>query len=125
MQIETLTLDNMVWDNEFEQPQVAQELTRNVQGGAVVHEQAQTYGVAMRLTGAWGSRATVLALRALEAQPGQAWSVTLDDGRQFWATFDRRNGAAVVATPIRPSTQPQATDQYELTLQLITLQEPA
>lgn len=125
MQIDTISLDNMSWDNEFGESQVAQDLKRNVQGGAIVHEQALSYGIAMRLSGAWVTRATLQSLRGLEAQAAAVWKITLDDARVFWATFDRRNGAAVDATPIRLTTEPTATDLYELTLHLITLQEPA
>jgi len=125
MQFDDLTLDNMVWTNEFGTAQVAQALIRGVTGNPILHEQAQPLGQPMRLTGAWVSRQTALALRAKEASAGVSWQVGLDDGRAYAVAFDRREGPAVALTPVGERTEYAATHPYELTLNLIILEESA
>lgn len=125
MTLDDITLDNMVWTNEFDEAQVAQEMTRSVTGNAILHEQALHQGRSMRLAGDWASRATVQALRAKEAQAGASWPLALDDGRQYTVAFDRRAGAAVVAVPVGEMTEYASTHPYELTLNLIIVDTDA
>lgn len=125
MTLDDITLDNMVWTNEFDEAQVAQELARSVTGNAILHEQALHQGQAMRLTGAWVTRSTGQALRGKEAVAGVSWPLTLDDGRQFEVAFDRRNGAAVVLQPVGEMTEYTSTHPYALTLNLIIVDTDA
>ena len=64
MTLDDITIENMVWVNEFSEAQVAQELVRGVTGNPILYEQAQPLGTPMRLTGAWVDRQTGQALRA-------------------------------------------------------------
>lgn len=123
MTLDDITLENMVWVNEFGEAQVAQDLIRGVTGNPILYEQAQPLGTPMRLTGAWVDRQTGQALRAKAAQPGVAWPVTLDDGRTYSVAFDRRNGVAVELIPVGERTEYAATHPYELALNLIILED--
>ena len=51
MTLDDITIENMVWVNEFGEAQVAQELVRGVTGNPILYEQAQPLGTPMRLTG--------------------------------------------------------------------------
>ncbi|MCE7521966.1 hypothetical protein [Alloalcanivorax xenomutans] len=123
MILDDITLENMVWTNEFGEPSVAQEMTRSVTGNPILHEQAQPLGRPMRLTGAWVSRQVGQALCAKEAAAGMTWPITLDDGRTYTVAFDRRNGAAVELIPVGECTEYSPEHPYELTLNFIVLAE--
>ncbi|HHO2168289.1 TPA: hypothetical protein ACVBCY_001814 [Aeromonas hydrophila] len=104
--------DDLIWRDEFEWAPVEQVVTPTLSGALLVEETAKPEGRPITLVGHC-PRATVLALKVLEAQVAQLLTLTLLDGLQrevFW----RRPG--VVATPLIEMADPEAGEPYALTL---------
>ncbi|MFM5231290.1 hypothetical protein ACET9H_18840 [Aeromonas media] len=104
--------DDLIWRDEFDWAPVEQVVTPTLSGALLVEESSKPEGRPITLVGHC-PRATVLALKALEAQVAQLLTLTLLDGLQrevFW----RRPG--VVATPLIEMADPEAGEPYALTL---------
>ncbi|WP_368199089.1 hypothetical protein [Aeromonas sp. R7-4] len=104
--------DDLIWRDEFDWAPVEQVVTPTLSGALLVEETAKPEGRPITLVGHC-PRATVLALKALEAPVAQLLTLTLLDGLQrevFW----RRPG--VVATPLIEMADPEAGEPYALTL---------
>lgn len=104
--------DDLIWRDEFEWAPVEQVVTPTLTGALLVEETPKPEGRPITLVGHC-PRATVLSLKALEAQVAQLLTLTLLDGLQrevFW----RRPG--VVATPLIEMADPEAGEPYALTL---------
>lgn len=116
----TVTLpDNLYWSDEFAWDPNAQQSEYTLTGALIVEESTRQAGRPITLAGAWVDRATVQALRALAATPGDIQTLTLPDARSFQVLF-RRGDQAIEAAPIGgPFAAPQAGDRYRLTLRLI------
>ncbi|MBO9484559.1 hypothetical protein [Salinisphaera sp. G21_0] len=69
----------------------------------------------------WVSRLTVKNLFALSKAANKTMTLTLPDSRQFSVIFDRSNGAPVEAKQVLPFAYPADSDQYLLTLRLLTV----
>ena len=69
----------------------------------------------------WVSRLTVKNLFALSKAANKTMTLTLPDSRQFTVIFDRSNGAPVEAQQVLPFAYPEDSDQYLLTLRLLTV----
>lgn len=123
MQLDTVTLpDNVVWSDEFTWAPVAQATERTLTGSQVVEETARTGGRPITLEGLWVDRATVEALRTLEARVATEMTLTLPGGAQHTVLW-RRDGQtpAVDAAPLFPEAPDvyQAGTLYRLTLKLM------
>ncbi|MBL0652971.1 hypothetical protein [Aeromonas caviae] len=104
--------DDLIWRDEFDWAPVEQVVTPTLSGALLVEETAKPEGRPITLVGHC-PRATVLALKALEAQVAQLLTLTLLDGlprEVFW----RRPG--IVATPLIEMADPEAGEPYALTL---------
>lgn len=104
--------DDLIWRDEFDWAPVEQVVTPTLSGALLVEETAKPEGRPITLVGHC-PRATVLSVKALEAQVAQLMTLTLLDGLQrevFW----RRPG--VVATPLIEMADPEAGEPYALTL---------
>jgi len=122
MQLDTLELPgNLYWADEFAWAGAAQSVERTVSGGAVVESQLLAYGQPITLTGAWATRAEVLALNDMQAQPATVRTLTLNDGSTRAVLFDIAAGG-VEAELLSPELNPTAETLYELTLHLITVE---
>ncbi|HDZ8927738.1 TPA: hypothetical protein RUX58_002460 [Aeromonas dhakensis] len=104
--------DDLIWRDEFDWAPVEQVVTPTLSGALLVEETAKPEGRPITLVGHC-PRATVLSVKALEAQVAQLMTLTLLDGLQrevFW----RRPG--VVVTPLIEMADPEAGEPYALTL---------
>lgn len=104
--------DDLIWRDEFDWAPVEQVVTPTLSGALLVEETPKPEGRPITLVGHC-PRATVLSVKALEAQVAQLMTLTLLDGLQrevFW----RRPG--VVATPLIEMADPEAGEPYALTL---------
>ncbi|WP_339331727.1 hypothetical protein [Aeromonas caviae] len=106
--------DDLVWRDEFDWAPVEQVVTPTLSGALLVEETARPEGRPLTLVGHC-SRATVLALKELEALVAQTLTLTLLDGVDR-AVIWRRPG--VVATPFIEMADPEAGEMYALTLNL-------
>ncbi|MEI4930734.1 hypothetical protein [Aeromonas caviae] len=104
--------DDLVWRDEFDWSPVEQVVTPTLSGALLVEETATPEGRPITLVG-HVPRATVLLLKALEAQVAQLMTLTLLDGQQREVVW-RRPG--VVATPLIEMADPEAGEPYALTL---------
>ncbi|WP_324031323.1 hypothetical protein [Aeromonas caviae] len=104
--------DDLIWRDEFDWAPVEQVVTPTLSGALLVEETPKPEGRPITLVGHC-PRATVLSVKALEAQVAQLMTLTLLDGLQrevFW----RRPG--VVATPLIEMADPEVGEPYALTL---------
>jgi len=116
--------DDLLWVNEYQWQPVAQETERTLTGALLVQEQAKLYGREIELSGeqsGWVTRATVDALKTMEAEPGKIMTLTLPDNRTFQIIFDRRTGSAVEAIQLLPDAYPDAGSIYLLKLRFLTV----
>ena len=126
MILDTITLpDDLLWINEFEWNPVEQTTERSLTGALLVQEGQVTYGRPIVLSGGseagWVSRLAVKNLFALSKAANKTMTLTLPDSRQFTVIFDRSNGAPVEAQQVLPFAYPEDSDQYLLTLRLLTV----
>jgi hypothetical protein len=120
MQLENLNLpENLYWQNEFEHKNLAQSVERTVSGGAVVEHAPLSYGQTIKLTGAWATRAEVIALKMLE-NVNAVMSFISGSGTHS-VVFDIEAGG-VVANLLSPEVSPKSDTQYELTINLLTVE---
>lgn len=126
MMLHTIPLPDLLWLDEFEHNQLAQEQERSLTGGLLVQEGAKQYGRPVTLSEGWLTREDVNQLYALEAQTSEPLSLTLPDGREFHVIFDRTRGPAIEATPVRRYTKAANEPgwKYAVTLRLITVEPP-
>lgn len=125
-----MTLDDiqlgtsLIWIDEFQHNQVAQEQDRTLTGALVVQEGQKHFGRPITLAEGWLPRSTVDELYVKEADSSQPMPLTLDDGREFTVLFDRTRGPAVEAAPVQFYTQASQTPswRYQITIRLITVE---
>ncbi|WP_368162874.1 hypothetical protein [Aeromonas sp. s6] len=104
--------DDLVWRDEFDWSPVEQVVTPTLSGALLVEETATPEGRPITLVG-HAPRATVLLLKALEAQVAQLMTLTLLNGQQREVVW-RRPG--IVAIPVIEMADPEAGEPYALTL---------
>ena len=126
MQLDTITLpDDLLWINEFDWNPVEQTTERSLTGALLVQEGQLTHGRPIVLSGngeaGWVSRLTVKSLFALSKAANKTMTLTLPDNRQFSVIFDRLNGTPIEAQQVLPFAYPGDSDQYLLTLRLLTV----
>ncbi|MBO9484675.1 hypothetical protein [Salinisphaera sp. G21_0] len=126
MQLDTITLpDDLLWINEFEWNLVEQTTERSLTGALLVQEGQLTHGRPIVLSGngqaGWVSRLTVKNLFTLSKAVSKTMTLKLPDNRQFSVIFDRSNGAPIEAQQLMPFAYPDDSNQYLLTLRLLTV----
>ena len=126
MQLDTITLpDDLLWINEFEWNPVEQTNERSLTGALLEQEGLLVHGRSIVLSGngkaGWVSRLTVKSLFALSKAVNKTMTLALPDNRQFSVIFDRSNEAPIEAQQFMPFAYPDDSDQYLLTLRLLTV----
>lgn len=121
--LDTITLDNAAWLDEYSYEPVKQETARSVTGALVTWEQAQPAGEPMTLGGIWLTRSALQTLQAKRATAATAMTLTLDDTRAFSVLFDRSQKSIEVEAINGPYTVPAASDLYAVTLHLLILEQ--
>lgn len=119
--------DQMEWVDEFQWDAVAQDQQRSLSGALIIQEGGKLYGRPITLSsngGAWFTLATVRALEAKRDTAQKIMPLTLPDGREFYVTWNRTDGAPVEASPLFRTVAPSPDWLHELTLRLITVAPP-
>jgi hypothetical protein len=127
MQLDTVTLpEDLLWANEFEWNQNIQSQNRTLSGAMDIQTASHLYGRPIRLQGGtdggWITRATALAIRALETDSSAILTLTglLDQG-PLAVIFDRGNGAAFESQMIMRYSDPDSQTFYSCALRLLTV----
>jgi hypothetical protein len=127
MQLDTVSLpDSLVWTNEFEHNQVEQTTDRTLSGALSIQTGTKLYGREIRLVGGdhggWISRATAIALRALESEAAKVMVLSgLLDAPDMNVVFDR-SAPAFESQMIMRYDDPDAATWYSCALRLITVE---
>lgn len=108
--------DDMVWKDELDWCPVTQIITPTLTGSVVVEETASLAGRPITLTGVT-TRGVVRQLKALEAELATPMQLAIH-GTQLLAAW-RRPG--VVATPFDEWADPDDSDPYNITINLMTV----
>ena len=132
MQLDAITLpDDLQWMNEFETPQSAQSLHRSLGGQLITQHASLLYGRQIHLRGGgdggWITRATALAIRALQATPGLVMTLTDLPGDIITSRsviFDQSSGPAFGSQMILRHSDPSAASWYSCELRLLTVAPP-
>lgn len=114
--------DDMLWPDEFTWRAIEQKTSYGVTGALFVESALKLAGRTIEMQageGVWMTRATLIALYALAQIPG-ATMVLLLRGQTFNVKFDHATNA-IAATPLVDYSDPDAADQYLVTLKFITM----
>lgn len=110
---------HLYWSDETEWDPVAQQRERAIDGTLHLQESTRYAGRPVTLTGAWVTRAELLALRE-KAENAGTMTLELDDGRELDVRWRReRRRPAVHGEPLFPVAAPGDGHQYSLTLRFI------
>lgn len=119
---------DLLWANEFEWSAVQQAADRALDGTLVVQEAAKHHGREIQLVSrgaGWAPRATVLALKAMESEPGRVLLLTLPGHAPMHVMFHRASGGpAVAAQQVLRTVAPGPDWFYTLDLNFITVSPP-
>lgn len=112
----------MIWTDELDWSPVETSAEPGITGASVVDVFVLTDGRPITLVGSesagWITRATLIALHALAADPGATYTLTLADERTFTVRFIGKT--PIEAKPIARPELPGDTYPYTATLRLIT-----
>ena len=114
---------DLEWVDEFEWSAVVAEQEYTLAGALVVDESERQAGRPITLQGdyVWITRATVLALRALDVSEAQ-FTLTLEDGRTFTVGWNRASGdSPLVAKPVHYQAPVAVDDWYTIVLRLMEI----
>lgn len=119
--------DSTTWVNEFETNQVEQTLDRTLSGALSIQVAAKLYGRSIKLVGGehggWISRATAIAIRALEATPDQVMVLSgLPGHGAMNVVFDRSAGPAFESQMVMRYSDPTDATWYTCALRLLTVE---
>ena len=111
---------DMTWTDEFDWSPVERATEYSITGALVVDVGERLAGRPITLRGSedagWITRATLLSLYAMAADPDLALSLTHADGRVFDVTFAE---PAIEAEPVLDYSDPVTGSFYAITLRLI------
>lgn len=116
--------ENLIWQDATTFKPFAQSKERSVSGALILDYQALHYGQPVTLTGGWITGSGLAVLQAQEAVPTTKRLLTLNDASTLTVQFDLERGG-IAAEPIWPTTSPDNSTQYTLTLNLITVEPDA
>ena len=108
--------------NDLEWTGAAHVMDIGLDGAAIYQHSSQNGGEPIVLTGgdwAWITRADVIALKAMAAQPGQLITLTYSDARAFECVFDQER--PLEAPAVSFEGPPASDDKHWITLRLLTL----
>lgn len=117
--LDTLTLPDLVWTDEYNWSPVGQSAEETLTGALILETTGKQAGRPITLSKAWATKAEVDILRALVVANGEH-ELTLPDGRSFDVRFDH-SGPALTAAPVLQYSDPQTTDNYEITLKFLEI----
>ncbi len=128
IQLENLQLpDELVWVDETDWTPVAQNEEYFLAGSLGVQTSVKLSGRPMTLTRkngeVWVSRALILSLMALAAEPGKEMTLTMHDGRVFRVMFRHSDGPPLIAEPVIEYNIPPEWAYYSLALHLFIINE--
>lgn len=113
--------EDVWWTDEFAWTPVERAETRSLTGARIVQLGVKQGGRPITLEsnprGGWVPRATVAALQAQRATPGEQITLTLADGRTF--TVEHDHTREFQAEPIRPAADLHDASRYRVTIPLI------
>lgn len=113
--------EDVWWTDEFAWTPVERAETRSLTGARIVQLGVKQGGRPITLEsnprGGWVPRATVAALQAQRATPGEQITLTLADGRTF--TVEHDHTRELQAEPIRPAADLHDASRYRVTIPLI------
>lgn len=118
-----LLAEDLQWIDEYDWSAVAQSSpVRTLSGAIIMQRGIKTAGRNITLSGdwVWQTKADIDKLRAWTDEPDIPLKLTHPDGREFTVAF-RTHENAMKAEPVVYRSIEQATDQYTVTLNLITL----
>lgn len=114
IQIDTVTLPDLVIDGEFEFTGVRAEVAHSLGGTPIVWEDS-IQGKPLDLVGTrdegWIDRTTLLALQALAGVAGATYTLTYESDT-YNVRFRHEDVPAIEAFPIIPRPNPDGTDWY-------------
>lgn len=115
-----IELPDLLWTDEFAWSAVRQSTEVTLTGALVVEEGAQQAGRPITLTDGWAPYSLVQQLYALVQQPGQTHTLVLR-GVSYSVMFRHVGGSGLSAEPVIPLLDPDATDQYLITLRMMVV----
>ena len=121
----TVTLpDDLLWSDEFDTSQVAQDRKRTITGALVIFEDTKIKGRSLKLESdddsGWITRADLLALRSL-CELEDTDCELIYRSITYKVRFDRSNGSGIKAVPVVDCSDPSNDAKYALSLSLITV----
>ena len=111
--LDSITLPDMIWADEFDWRPVVQRTERTLTGKLMIEEASLHKGRPITLTDTWITRSTLEQLQILASAPANTHTLTI----QAW----RHSEQALTAEPIKPVTDPDGDDLYSLTLRLMVV----
>jgi hypothetical protein len=115
--------DDLIWIDEFETSQIAQESSRTLSGSLVVFEGVKIKGRSMNLASdddsGWINRLDLIALRALFEQVDETYTLNFN-GTDYTVIADKSNGSAIRAVAVIDCSDPTNDSKYALSLRLFT-----
>lgn len=117
--LDSITLPDMIWSDEFSWRPVVQRTERTLTGKLVVEEAALHKGRPITLSDTWITRSTLQQLQILASAPANTHTLTLQG--QAYTVAWRHSEQALTAEPIKPVTDPDGDDLYSLTLRLMVV----
>lgn len=111
-----VTLDNdMVWEDEYGQAAQKYDVSRALDGTEIIQVSEKPSGIPITLSGGddfgWQSRATVIALKALEVSNADATFTLQIYGNSYTVRFAQESPPAIAFAPVK-LFQPE-TDAFE------------
>ncbi|WP_221800431.1 hypothetical protein [Oceanobacter mangrovi] len=116
--------ENLYWQDETAFKPFASSQEWSVSGALVLEYQALSYGRPITLTGGWITRADLAVLQAMESVPANKRTLVLNDTTTHSVQFDLAAGG-IESSPLWPTTTPDDSTEYTLTLHLITVEPDA
>ena len=117
--LHNINLPDMVWEDEFSWRPIAHRTERTLTGKLVIEEALMKKGRPITLSSVWINRSTLEQLQAIASAPATTYSLQLQ-GASYTVAF-RHLDQAFTAIPIKPVTDPDQNDFYELTLRLMVV----
>ena len=116
--------DNLIWQDAKAFKPFVQSSDWSVSGALILQYQALQYGQPITLSGGWITGADLAVLEAMEADPTTKRTLVLNDATTHSVQFDLAAGG-IAASPLWPTTTPDDSTEYTLTLNLITVEPDA
>lgn len=116
--------DDLIWVDEFDTSQVAQNVQRSLTGAFIVQTSLKQVGRLMSLQGddAWVTRAEANLIRAVFESHDGSHMTLIYRGETFTVIPNLSSGVAFTATPLIDQEDPDDTDKYSTNINLYIVQ---